>query len=189
MPSRPKPSSTNGNAVPSFSPPSPARLKPRRSGSEPGSDCTPDASTGSVVARTAPSSTAAPTGRASAQTPMAATSATRIAIDTKASRSGSRQRRSRRGTPSCKPTANEKSATQLRPAVRAGRPAGTDRGAGRSPRPDPGASPMPGKPSRCSAAAAPATCPPAPSSPAARRRTGTIRLMSSRHHHGTSPRY
>lgn len=43
----PSPSSTKGKAEPSLSAPSPARLKRTRSGRAPGSDWTPEASTGS----------------------------------------------------------------------------------------------------------------------------------------------
>jgi hypothetical protein len=54
----------------------------------------------------APSNTAAPSGRSSHHTPIALIIATIAAIDRNASRSGSHQRRSRSGTPSCSPTAN-----------------------------------------------------------------------------------
>ena len=76
-PSNARPSITNGNAAPSFNPPSPVRLNRTESRSFGSANCTSDASTGSVGASIAASKIAAPSGRSNNTTPMAASSATR----------------------------------------------------------------------------------------------------------------
>ena len=93
-PSRPSPSMTNGNAVPSLSPPSPVSAKRRRSRSPGRFTCTSDASTGSVGARIAPSRMQAPTGRPR-NSGRGRDAHTVITMEVRASRSGSSQRRSR----------------------------------------------------------------------------------------------
>src|SRR5688572_26773796 len=101
----------NGNAVPSFNPASPVRPNRNRSRSVGCSTRTSDASTGSVGASTAPSSTAAPSGKSSSHTPAAAISATVTAIDTNASRTGSHHIGSRSGTRSFNPAVNSETMT------------------------------------------------------------------------------
>ena len=91
-PSRPKPSSTTGNAVPSLSPASPVSAKRSRSRSPGSATCTSVASTGSVGARMPPSRIAAPIGRPSTSTPKPAIKATVTSIETMARRTGSSQR-------------------------------------------------------------------------------------------------
>ena len=107
---------TSGNAVPSFSPPSPVRPKRRRSRSLGLATCTSDASTGSVGARIAPSNTAAPTGKFKSHTPTAVMAATVSSIDTVASCTGMRQRLSFSGSSSFMPAVNSdtSSATSVR---------------------------------------------------------------------------
>ena len=91
-PSSPSPSMTNGNAVPSLSPPSPVRPKRSRSRSVMSAICTSDASTGSVGAKIPPSNTAAPSGKFSSHMPATVIKPTVITIDTVASCTGMRQR-------------------------------------------------------------------------------------------------
>ncbi|MNF97862.1 hypothetical protein D3C85_1192090 [compost metagenome] len=111
-PRSPRPSITKGNAVPSFKPPSPERLKRRRSGCTSLLVCTPEASTGSVGARMPPSNTAAPSGSPSPQKPTAVISPTVSAMDMSAKRSGSLQRLSENGTaPIFNPTLNSEIST------------------------------------------------------------------------------
>ena len=112
-PSRPKPSITIGKAVPSLRPPSPVRPNRRLSRSLALATCTSEASTGSVGAKIAPSSTAAPSGRFSSQTPMAVTAATVTSIDTDASCTGMRQRLSCSGSSSFIPAVNSDTSTAI----------------------------------------------------------------------------
>ena len=71
VPSQPRPSNTNGNAVPSLRPPSPVSRSADVSRSCALRSCTSEASTGSVGASTAPSTSARPAGRSPGQ-PVAA---------------------------------------------------------------------------------------------------------------------
>ena len=93
-PNRPRPSMTNGKAVPSFSPPSPVKPSRKRSRSVGSAICTSDASTGSVGAKMPPNNTAAPSGKSSSHTPAAVIKPTVITIETVASCTGIRQRMS-----------------------------------------------------------------------------------------------
>ena len=87
-PNKPRPSITNGNAVPSLRPASQVRLNRSRSRSAALSSCTSEASTGSVGARIAPKSTPAPKGIPRSQTPKRVISPTVKVIETNARRIG-----------------------------------------------------------------------------------------------------
>ncbi len=105
-PSRPSPRKMNGNAVPSLSPPSPVSAKRRLSRSCGLRSWTSDASTGSVGASAAPSSSASPGAIPSPQWAAAAMPAMVSTSDRVASLSGRLQRQSPTGTRILMPTVN-----------------------------------------------------------------------------------
>ncbi len=104
---------TKGKPLPSFMPASLVSMKRNCSLSPAWRSCTSVASTGSVGARMAPSSTPAPRGRPSTRHAKAATRATEMAIDSQARRSEGSQRARLKGTGILTPAENREMRTAI----------------------------------------------------------------------------